>query len=194
MLFLAAAAWAQGDDAAAAHIREALDRGAHEVALARADVALKDRPADKLLLYLRTQVQQAIARTLQRTKGYAAALEYLEDDLTHRNIAVAYMELCVWAGEEERGLEKLEASGLPASDILWPRCRLLSHLRRYDEIVELAGALRDPTWRDWARKEADRQHRFADRASRARKTAVVATVVLLAACVALYRLAPARLH
>jgi len=192
-LLLAALPLAAQDEGAAARVREALDAGEHERALALAGEGLRAAPHDGVLQYLQAQARCGVARDLQRTEGYAAAVASLEPHVgSHALVAHAYARTALWAGEEERALRVLAAAVPDPKDRVDFELELLGHLRRYREVAKRARAV---GWEDgaiWAEKRADLQDRLEARAHRGRVVAGVAAIVLLGLALVAWRTAPRR--
>ena len=172
-------------------VREALDSEDFETALARAETLLKKTPDHGPLRYMRAQAIAGIARDLQRTEGYAAALDYLEPRLTHPHLTDRFAETCLWAGQEERAIRALRASSVALRDRIRMELEMMRSLGRFEEASERARAV---GWDEAAviyGEDAAYRARLASRATRAVWVAVAAGVVILAAAAALFSLAPA---
>jgi len=135
------------------------------------------------------------AQELQRSRGYDAALEFLEPQLTHRKLAVLYADLCAWAGQEERGLQHLARCTVPPHERIQGELYLLSVLQRYDEVARRARDVMgdQADWAPyikWAEDQAAQRRRLRARTRRGMWVAVAALAVLLAGSAALFRLAP----
>jgi hypothetical protein len=179
LLLLAAAVRAQDPDRAQERVRALLDREEFPAALERAEAALRQHADHKGLLYQRAQARRGIARDLQRAQGYAAAIDYLERDLSHAVLAVAYAEACKWGGAELRGIDGLRRSTLPLELRLYPELDLLAQLRRYDEIASRAREAGDPEWERWALELAGLRRNLVERAGRGKLVAFAAGAALL---------------
>ena len=143
----------------------------------------------------------AHAQKLQREQGYQAALDYLEPQLAHEDVAqrpalvMLYADVCAWSGNEERGLEHLRKAPVPAKARIKGELYLLSVLQRYDEVAKRAREVMgdDPKWAEyvaWSEEEAARRRRLRERAKRGVHVAIGAILVVLAGVAALFRLAP----
>jgi hypothetical protein len=179
-LLLLLAAPVVADDAAAARAE-----------LAEAEQALAAEPDNALAQRRWAKAARAVARVLQRTEGYQAAIEFLEARLTHPLTVEAYAEACLWGGQEERGVAHLRSSrGVAVRHRIGHELELLGYLRRYDEAARRA---REVGWDEgarWAEERAARRARLLGRGVRAYWVAAIGFVVMAAAAVALYFLAP----
>ena len=191
-VLLAASVLAAQDDDAAARARAALDREDYDLALAEAAKGLEADPGSGVLAYLHADARCGRARSIQREKGFGAALAELEPHVgDHPLVTEAYARTALWAGEEERALRTLRAAVPEPRDRVALELELLSHLRRYGEAAERA---REAGWEEgvvWASKRAALQERLAARARRGWMVAVAAAALLLGLAVLVFSLAPA---
>ncbi len=135
------------------------------------------------------------AREIQRREGYRKAIEYLEPRLERVGALHAYVDCCLWGGEEERGLRGIRAAKAPEADRLAAEIRLLGSLYRYREARAAAERLLAlGTYADWARGEAAYaaeqaalRERLAERARRGTWAAALGLAALLGAWAALRR-------
>jgi hypothetical protein len=189
LLLLPAAALA--DEAA---VREALEREDFGVALTRAEAALKEVSAEDSkgpLRYMRAQAVAGLARDLQRSEGYAAALDYLEPRLDHPHLTDRFAEICLWAGQEERAIRVLRASPVALRDRIRAELEMMRSLGRFEEASRRARAV---GWEEAAKyygEVASHRARLTGRVQRAVWVAVVGGLLILAAAGALFILAPA---
>jgi len=159
--------------------------------LAAAEQALAADPGNALLQRSWAKAARAVARVLQRAEGYPAAMDFLETRLTHALTIEAYGEACLWGGQEERALKRIQAAReIPIRDRIKPELQLLYDLRRYDEAARRAREVGWKEWADWAKKEAAMRDRLLGRGVRAYWVAAIAFVVMAAAALALFVLAP----
>jgi hypothetical protein len=174
---------------AAAAVAE--DGQAERDELAAARKALAAEPGDALLQRRWAKAARAVARVLQRAEGYPAAIEFLEERLTHPLTIEAYGEACLWGGQEARALKRLrDADDIPLRDRIRPELNLLHQLRRYHEAARRAREVGWKEWADWAGEQAAMRDRLLGRGVRAYWVAAIAFVVMAAAATALYFLAP----
>jgi hypothetical protein len=188
LLLLLGAAAVLADEAA---VRAALDREDFAAALAGAEAALKEKPADGPLRYMRAQAIAGVARDLQREKGYAAALDYLEPRLNHPHLIDRFAAICMWAGQEERAIRVVRAAPVDVKDRIVAELEMMRSLGRFEEASRRARAV---GWKDAATYYAEiasRRARLAGRATRAAWVAAVSGILILAAAGALFILAPA---
>ncbi len=129
-------------------------------------------------------------REVQQEEGYEVALQLLEGKLDHPSLVVTYGDLCVWSGQEERGLRHLAESGLAPAERLRTELWLLSCLGRYREAEERARAAGWGEWVEWARREAGLRERIAGRTRRAFAVAATTFALLALGVALLFRLAP----
>jgi len=131
-----------------------------------------------------------LVREVQQGQGYEVALHLLEGRIDHPSLIVTYGDLCVWSGQEERGLRHLAASGIAPLERLRTELWLLSCLGRYREAERRARAAGWGEWEEWARREAELRERIAGRTRRAFAVAAATLVALALAVALLLRLAP----
>lgn len=173
------------DADAEVRIRASLNGEEWAKALAQVDAALDHDPSSGVLLRMRAEAHRGVARDLQRTQGYPAAIAYLERHLDHPVTAWAYARTCIWGGEERRGIDGLRESGLPPADTIPGEVELLSQLRRYDEVVQRASLLEAEypawahDWTQWAGKAAEQRERLEERARRAAWVTAVGGLVFV---------------
>lgn len=188
VVLLLAAAGALADEAA---VRAALDREDFAAALEQAEAALRATPKSGLLRYMRAQAIAGLARDLQRREGYAAALDYLEPRLDHAHLTDRFAEICMWSGEEERGIRALRGSPVALRDRIRAELELMRSLGRFEDAAQRAAAV---GWDDAAKYYAEvarHRTRLRGRARRAVWVALVGALGILAAAAALFMLAPA---
>lgn len=130
----------------------------------------------------------AAAQQLQRREGYQAALAFLEADLSDPVLATQYMYTAIWAGEEERALERLRSVGA-APDLELP---LLWHLGRFRAGAERARETDSEEWVVWFEEQAARRERIADRTRLAAWVAAIGAAAIAGLALLLFRLAPGR--
>lgn len=140
---------------------------------------------------VRDGVVKGHARDLQRADGYAAALRFLEPRLESAAIIDHYVEVCIWGGEEERGLEQVgRLSGAMQQFSRFPELQL--HWVRLD-FDAMARVAREEGWDDWAayaEKQGALRRRFAERAERGWWVALWAALAMGGGCLLLRKLAP----
>jgi len=148
--------------------------------------------ADARYRPLRDHAVNGVARNLQRASGYRAALNWLEPRLESRTIVEHYVETCIWAGEEQRGIERLAALPGPLRKESF-RAEMQLHWVRHDyaTIEQRAREEGRPAWRDWAREQRELRERFTYRAQRGWWVALFAALAIGAACFVLHRFAGA---
>jgi hypothetical protein len=133
------------------------------------------------------QDEVATAREIRQREGYAKAIDYLEPRLDRPEALHAYVDCCLWGGEEERALGGIRAAKAPEADRLAAEIRLLGSLYRYREAAAAAERLVAlGAYADWARGEgaysvqqAALRERLAARASRGAWAAAFALAALL---------------
>jgi len=138
----------------------------------------------------RAEALREEVRQIQRARGYAAAIDHLEPRVDHALLVQTYGDLCVWAGEEERGLRHLSTCAVPPLERLQTELWLLVCLGRYAEAADRAEAAKWTEWVAYARGEAALRERLSGRCRRALWTAAAALLVLALAALSLFRLAP----
>ena len=180
-------------------ILAALRKGDAKTARVLALDALRTGPRKDVETLLGVADRLLETRRIQRSRGYDAALDYLEGHIDHWILAQAYGEVARWAGREERGLHALRQASLPLAQRIEPELYLLSTLQRYDEIVSRARQAQATVawdaldgWVAFGAKEARLRRNFAARADRATWLALGALVAILAGWGAAWRLAPSR--
>jgi tetratricopeptide (TPR) repeat protein len=171
-------------DRAVAHLEE----GRFEQALRELEQADRKDPR-----YAKTYdgAVKGVARDLQRAEGYAGALAFLEPRLTSRPIIDHYVEVCIWAGEEDRGLARLRELP-PEMDRSSHYAEFQLHWARLD-FEALAERAREVEWQEWvvwAQKQQAIRDRFEERTVRGWWVALGAVLAMGAGCFALYRLSP----
>jgi len=170
-------------------VSEWIDSEEFERAYATLQPERAARMEDERHLDLWQRAVRGVARNLQRKGGYGVAIEFLEDHLVTHLLVADYVETCIWAGEERRGLARVRALPQPLRDrSAKAEFQLYWVLREYDALEERALAVNWPAWVEFARRERDQLQRFADRTSRARWVAILATAAILLACFGVDRL------
>ena len=172
--------------AAVARAQDPIDLAVEQLEAERFEDAMRtleplrsDPGANEEVLGLWQDALRGVARDVQRVRGYAAALEFLEQHLDSRSIIADYVETCIWAGDEERGLRTIAALPQPLRD----RCahsEFQLHYKRLD-FAALERRAREVKWQSWidfASKERKLRERFDDRRTRAIWVAVIGSLVI----------------
>jgi len=196
---LVIAALCRADAPVVDDILQALAKGDAKTARALAKEALRTGPRKDVETLLGVAERLLETRRIQRSRGYDAALDYLEKNIDHWVLAQAYGEVARWAGQEERGLQALRRSSLPLAQRIEPELYLLSTIQRYDEIVSRARQAQATVawdaldgWVSFGAEEARLRRNLAAHADRAAWLALGALVAILAGCGVAWRLAPSR--
>jgi len=189
LLCLFALAASAKDDAEALlrRVRSLVENGRAREALELAERS--DLDASPLHRLARAEAARATAGEIQRGEGHGAAVDFLEGYLDHRLTVVAYGETCAWAGEELRGIDTLRARRTPSELGLASELYLLSLLGRFEEAVMRATQEGWAEAAEWYRASADLHARLGSRARRGVWVSAVAGALILAAALALFRLA-----
>lgn len=188
LVLLVASTAVVADEAA---VRAALDREDFATALQQAEAALQADPEHGLLRYMRAQAIAGLARDLQRTEGYLAALDYLEPRLDHAHLTDRFAEICMWAGEEERAIRALRASPVALPDRIRSELEMMRSLGRFEDAARRAAAV---GWDEAAKyydEVARHRARLTGRARRAVWVALVGGLLILLAAGAVFIFAPA---
>ena len=172
-----------------------LDRAVAHLKAERFDQALAELeqadPSDARYAETRDGAVKGFARELQRADGYAAALRFLERHLESRALVDHYVEVCIWGGEEQRGLDQVgRLSGAMQPFSRFAELQLHWVLLDFDSMARIA---RDEGWSDWAEyaeKQGALRRRFAERAARGWWVALWAALAMGGVCLVLRKLAP----
>jgi len=126
---------------------------------------------------------RGVARNRQRRGGYGEAIAFLEDHLDTRSLVEDYAETCIWAGEEQRGLDRMGALPQPMRD----RCAYaefqLHWVRQdYAALEQRAREVGRPKWVDFAREQRELRERFDNRTTRAWWVTILGTLAILLTC------------
>lgn len=164
---------------------------AERAELAAAAKALAAEPDSALQQRRWAKAVTAVARVIQRGEGYAAAIDFLEERLAHPLTVEAYAEACLWGGQEGRGVARLRAArDVAVEHRIGHEIELLGHLRRYGEAARRAREVGWEAGAVWAEERAAARDRLLGRGVRAWWVAAIGFVVMAAAGLALYFLAP----
>ena len=172
-----------------------LDRAVAHVQAERFEQALAELEqadtGDPRYAETRDGAVKGFARDLQRAEGYPTARRFLERHLESPALIDHYVEVCIWGGEEERGLEQVRRlSGAMQQFGRFPELQL--HWVRLD-FDAMARVAREEGWDKWAayaEKQGALRRRFADRAQRGWWVALWAALAMGGGCLVLRKLAP----
>ncbi|MEM8885670.1 MAG: hypothetical protein AAGD14_16515 [Planctomycetota bacterium] len=141
----------------------------------------------------RARTISGVARTKQRRDGYGAAIEFLEPLADTPDLMKLYALTCTWAGEEQRGLDKIRR--LPDAQrrqYAAAEIELLWSMHDFAALEKRARAIGDGAWAqswvDYAKNARELRERFDARTRRGSWVAIGALLALTVAAFAFTRL------
>ncbi len=134
---------------------------------------------DELLLVWGDAVR-GVARDLQRERGYPAALDLFEQHLVTNVIVDYYVETCICAGAEERGLRHIAALPQPLRN-LSARAEFNLHWARLDfaAMEKRAREVKWPKWIKFAVEQQEMRKRLDSRRQRGWMVALLGSLALV---------------
>ena len=156
------------------------------VAAMRTLEALRNKPdaddellIDELLVVWGDAVR-GVARDIQRERGYPAALDLFEQHLVTNMIVDYYVETCICAGAEERGLRHVAALPEPLRG-LSARAEFNLHWARLDfaAMEKRAREVKWPKWIKYAVQQQEMRKRLDSRRQRGWIVALLGSLALV---------------
>lgn len=140
---------------------------------------------------LRNYAIFGVARETQRADGHTAAVRYFEDFLENRELVDQYVEICIWAGEEDRALASIRALPEPLRtecavaefQIYWARLD-------FQKLESRAREVGLDSWAEFAQKEQALRAGFSKHATRAWWVVLIALSVIAGIWFLLFRRIP----
>jgi len=151
------------------------------VAAMRTLETLRNKPdADDEVLMVWGDAVRGVARDLQRERGYPAALDLFEQHLVTNVIVDYYVETCICAGAEERGLRHIAALPQPLRD-LSSRAEFNLHWARLDfaAMEKRAREVKWPQWIQFAVGQQEMRKRLDSRRQRGWMVALLGSLALV---------------
>lgn len=177
LVLFAVAARAQGPIEVA---KEQIENEKFVAAMRTLETPMANPDADDELLLIWGDALRGVARDLQRERGYPAALDLFEQHLVTNVIVDYYVETCICAGAEERGLRHLAALPQPLRN-LSSRAEFNLHWARLDfaAMEKRAREVKWPKWIKFAVEQQEMRKRLDSRRQRGWMVALLGSLALV---------------